>query len=111
MLRALILLFFRLIDCLLPPDKRIDFGKKTFQPTTNPAFAAARERERIGIFLQKCSQYGIPDPNTFQTDYLYEKSNLVQVCTCIRALGIEVIKSKLFDTLIVLLKRSQYIYF
>ena len=85
-----ILFLFRLIDSLLPGDKKIDFSKKTFQPTTNAAFTAARERERIGIFLQKCHQYGIPDTNTFQTDYLYERQNLVQVCTCIRALGIEV---------------------
>lgn len=82
-------LLCKLIDCLLPGDKKIDFSKKTFQATTNAAFAAARERERIGIFLQKCHEYGIPDTNTFQTDYLYERQNLVQVCTCIRAVGIE----------------------
>lgn len=82
-------LLCRLIDCVLPPDKKIDFSKKTFLPTTNSAFAAARERERIGIFLQKCQEYGIPDTTTFQTDYLYERTNLVQVCTCIRAIGIE----------------------
>lgn len=50
----------------------------------------ARERERIGIFLLKAQEYGVPDSNLFQTDYLYERTNLVQVCTCIRALGIEV---------------------
>lgn len=50
----------------------------------------ARERERIGIFLQKASEYGVPNTNLFQTDYLYERTNLVQVCTCIRAIGIEV---------------------
>jgi hypothetical protein len=53
----------------------------------------ARERERIGIFLLKAQEYGVPDTNLFQTDYLYERTNLVQVCTCIRAIGIEVMYS------------------
>ena len=58
--------------------------------TQNQAFAMARERERIGIFLAKTLEFGVPDTNLFQTDYLYERTNLVQVCTCIRAIGIEV---------------------
>lgn len=82
-------IYFRLIDTLLPEGKKIDFSKKTFQHTTNPAFAMARERERIGIFLQKAGEFGVPNTNLFQTDYLYERTNLVQVCTCIRAIGIE----------------------
>jgi len=69
---------------------KLDFSKKSFQVTQNQAFTMARERERIGIFLNKANAYGIPESNLFQTDYLYERTNLVQVCTCIRALGIEV---------------------
>lgn len=84
------MLLCRLVDVLLPEDKKIDFSKKTFQMTTNQAFTMARERERIGIFLQKAAELGVPDTNLFQTDYLYERTNLVQVCTTIRALGIEV---------------------
>lgn len=83
------MLLCKLIDALLPEGKKIDFSKKTFQETKNQAFAMARERERIGIFLNKAQEYGVPDTNLFQTDYLYERTNLVQVCTCIRALGIE----------------------
>lgn len=83
-------LSFRLINELLPYEEKLDFSKKTFQPTSNQAFTMARERERIGIFLNKVTQYGVPETNTFQTDYLYEKTNLVQVCTCIRSVGIEV---------------------
>ncbi|KAL3882824.1 hypothetical protein ACJMK2_029195 [Sinanodonta woodiana] len=79
----------RLINVLLPDDRRIDFSKKSFQPTNMPAFVAARERERIGIFLSKVDEYGVPNSASFQTDYLYERTNLVQVCTCIRSLGIE----------------------
>ncbi|KAL4233323.1 epithelial cell differentiation [Mactra antiquata] len=83
------MLLCKLINALLPDGQKLDFSKKTYQPTTNQAFSMARDRERIGIFLQKTQEYGVPDSNTFQTDYLYERTNLVQVCTCIRALGIE----------------------
>lgn len=82
-------LLCKLINCLLPDGQKLDFSKKSFQETQNQAFAIARDRERIGIFLQKAREYGIPDANIFQTDYLYERTNLVHVCTCIRALGIE----------------------
>ena len=91
--------FSRLIDAFLPPDKKIDFSKKTFQPTTTQAFAIARERERIGIFLSKTQEFGVPNTNIFQTDYLYEKTNLVHVCACIRAIGIEVSIGQLVLTL------------
>ncbi|KAL5009796.1 hypothetical protein ScPMuIL_012101 [Solemya velum] len=83
------MLLCKLINELLPYEDKLDFSKKTFQETNNQAFTMARERERIGIFLNKVMQYGVPESNTFQTDYLYEKTNLVQVCTCIRAVGIE----------------------
>jgi hypothetical protein len=36
---------------------KLDFRAKTFQPTANLAFEAARERERIDLFIQKvCPQ-------------------------------------------------------
>ncbi|XP_064595077.1 myophilin-like [Liolophura sinensis] len=79
----------KLVDALSPPDSKIDFNSKTFQPAKIPAFVAARERERIGLFLNKAMEIGVPEANLFQTDYLYEKTCLVQVCACIRALGIE----------------------
>ena len=81
---------FRLIDELLPPTGKLDFSKKAFQESKMQAFASAKERERIGIFLNKAMEFGVPESSTFQTDSLYEKTNMVQVCTCIRALGIEV---------------------
>ena len=79
------------MDALLLPQDKIDFNAKSFQETKLPAFQCARERERIGIFLRKAKDYGVSEANIFQTDYLYEKTNLVQVCNTIRALGIEVI--------------------
>lgn len=87
---TLCLYFHRLVDALSPPESKIDFNSKTFQPAKIPAFVAARERERIGVFLNKAMEIGVPEANLFQTDYLYEKTCLVQVCACIRALGIEV---------------------
>ena len=63
---------------------------KTFQETKLPAFQSARERERIGIFLKKAKDYGVSEANNFQTDNLYERTNSVQVCNTIRALGVEV---------------------
>ncbi|KAK3097766.1 hypothetical protein FSP39_013008 [Pinctada imbricata] len=83
------LILCKLIDDLLPTGLKLDFTRKAFQETKMQAFASARERERIAIFLNKAMEYGVPESCTFQTDYLYEKTNLVQVCTCIRALGIE----------------------
>ncbi|KAH3724236.1 hypothetical protein DPMN_050050, partial [Dreissena polymorpha] len=82
-------LLCKLIHTLLPEGHGIDFSKKTFQQTKNLAFELARERERIGMFLNKAQEYGVPVTNLFQTEYLYERTNLVQVCTCIRAIGIE----------------------
>ncbi|XP_052810535.1 myophilin-like [Mya arenaria] len=82
-------LLCRLIDAVLPEGQKIDFSKKSFQESKNQAFTMARERERIAIFINKCQEYGVPPSNLFQTDSLYERTNLVQVCTCIRALGIE----------------------
>ncbi|XP_063404141.1 myophilin-like [Mytilus trossulus] len=79
----------RLIDALLLPQDKIDFNSKSFQETKLPAFQSARERERIGIFLNKAKAYGVSEANIFQTDNLYERTNLVQVCNTIRALGIE----------------------
>ncbi|XP_069139505.1 myophilin-like isoform X2 [Argopecten irradians] len=79
----------RFIDTVLPQDRKLDFSVKAFQPTNTVAFASARARERIGIFLEKVREYGISGTSSFQTDYLYERTNLVQVCTCIRAIGIE----------------------
>lgn len=79
----------KLVDALLLPQDKIDFNAKSFQETKLPAFQSARERERIGIFLKKAKDYGVSESNIFQTDNLYEKTNLVQVCNAIRALGIE----------------------
>ncbi|XP_021348163.1 myophilin-like isoform X2 [Mizuhopecten yessoensis] len=79
----------RFMDTLMPDDRKLDFSTKAFQPTNTVAFASARSRERIGIFLEKVREYGITCTSSFQTDYLYEKTNLVQVCTCIRAIGIQ----------------------
>ncbi|KAK6985580.1 myophilin-like isoform X1 [Biomphalaria glabrata] len=43
----------------------------------------------IELFVYKCQEFGVAENNTFQTDSLYERTNLSQVCAAIRALGIE----------------------
>ncbi|XP_041352596.1 myophilin-like isoform X2 [Gigantopelta aegis] len=77
------------INVCLPDSMKMNFQSKTFNPNCSEAFRAARERERIELFVLKCQQYGIPEANLFQTDCLYERTNLWQVCATIRALGTE----------------------
>ncbi|KAK6985579.1 myophilin-like isoform X2 [Biomphalaria glabrata] len=46
-------------------------------------------RFRIELFCQKIQEFGVPENMSFQTDSLYEKTNLPQVCAAIRNFGIE----------------------
>ncbi|XP_074657304.1 myophilin-like [Tubulanus polymorphus] len=77
----------KLINVLMPG--KVNFESKMFQNVTLAAFQQARERERVATFLNACRDYGVPNAYLFQTDALYERTNLVQVLICIRALGME----------------------
>lgn len=79
-----------LVNTFLPDELKLDFKSRTFQSTNNLAFEAARERERIELFIIKAQELGVPEQDTFQTDCLYERTNLPKVCACIRSLGTEV---------------------
>eukprot|EP00106_Octopus_bimaculoides_P014804 XP_014782246.1 PREDICTED: uncharacterized protein LOC106877747 [Octopus bimaculoides] len=80
----------RAVNLALPPEERLDLSKRTFQPTDSETFRTARERERIEIFLDKCLDVGLLDTMIFQIDCLYERTNLSQVMSTIRSLGIEI---------------------
>ncbi|CAG5121915.1 unnamed protein product, partial [Candidula unifasciata] len=43
----------------------------------------------IELFCQKIQDFGVPENMSFQTDSLYEKTNLPQVVAAIRNFGIE----------------------
>lgn len=67
----------------------VSFTAKAWQPSSNPAFEVSRQRERIGLFLKFAAEYGVSNACLFQTDQLYEKTNLCQVLICISQLGTE----------------------
>ncbi|KAL8595095.1 hypothetical protein ACOMHN_019133 [Nucella lapillus] len=79
-----------LVNAFLPDDMKLDFRSKTFQLSKNLAFEAARERERLELFINKIQEFGVHEQDTFQTDCLYEKTNLNKVIGCIRVFGMEV---------------------
>jgi hypothetical protein len=67
-----------------------DLKAKTWQAATNQAFEMNRARERIGVFINFCkTEMHVVDAELFQTDQLYEQTNVTQVVQCIFALGIE----------------------
>ncbi|KAL3320100.1 Transgelin [Cichlidogyrus casuarinus] len=62
---------------------------KTWQVSDKAIFETSRQRERIGLFLQFAQRIGVPSAYLFQTDQLYERTNLSQVCICLCQLGVE----------------------
>lgn len=54
-----------------------------------PIFETNRQRERIGAFINFCQEMGVGSASVFQTDQLYEQTNLPQVVICISQLGVE----------------------
>ncbi|CAL1533639.1 unnamed protein product [Lymnaea stagnalis] len=83
------LLLVKLVNAIVPDDLQINTRTQTFKKSNNDAFESAKERARIELFVYKCQEFGVAENNTFQTDSLYERTNLSQVCAAIRALGIE----------------------
>ncbi|KAH9489652.1 hypothetical protein Btru_045578 [Bulinus truncatus] len=82
-------LLCKLVNAIVPDDIQINMKTQTFKKSNNDAFESAKERARIELFVYKCQEFGVQENNTFQTDSLYERTNLSQVCAAIRALGIE----------------------
>src|SRR6218665_2674003 len=80
----------RLMDSLFPG--KINWNDKMFQTPKIEAMRTMRERERIAQFSKMVQEFGVTDTYTFPTESLHEKGaiNLAQVCSFIRALGIEV---------------------
>jgi len=80
----------KLIDKLMD-SSAINWKEKTFQPCGIPAMRTMRERERIAMFNKLVQEFGVDNTSTFPTESLHEIGalNLAQVCSCIRAVGIE----------------------
>lgn len=62
---------------------------KAWTVSDKAIFETNRQRERIGLFLGFCSKFGLKSAFEFQTDQLFEQTNLNQVIVCISQLGIE----------------------
>jgi len=76
-----------LITCL--DDKAFNSSsKKAWEVSGSPVFETARQRERIGIFLNWVTKYGVVTSCSFQTEQLYEETDLSQVVTCLTHLGV-----------------------
>ncbi|XP_013070232.2 myophilin-like isoform X1 [Biomphalaria glabrata] len=83
------ILLCKLVNAIVPDDIQINMKSQTFKKSNNDAFESAKERARIELFCQKIQEFGVPENMSFQTDSLYEKTNLPQVCAAIRNFGIE----------------------
>ncbi|VEL08516.1 unnamed protein product [Protopolystoma xenopodis] len=62
---------------------------KAWTVAVNPVFEATKQRERIGLFLNFARAYGVSSACLFQTDQLYESTDLAQVIICLASLGSE----------------------
>uniref|UniRef100_A0A0B7B7K9 Calponin-homology (CH) domain-containing protein n=1 Tax=Arion vulgaris TaxID=1028688 RepID=A0A0B7B7K9_9EUPU len=82
-------LLTKLVNAIVPDDMQINTKTLTYKKSNNDAFEMARERARIELFCQHIQAYGVPENMSFQTDSLYEKTNLPQVVVAIRNFGIE----------------------
>ncbi|BFZ10271.1 hypothetical protein BsWGS_13310 [Bradybaena similaris] len=83
------MLLTRLVNAIVPDGMQVNTKTLTYKKSTNDAFEMARERARIELFCQKMQEFGVPENMSFQTDSLYEKTNLPQVLAAIRNFGIE----------------------
>lgn len=78
-----------LIGCLKPADAKSRLSVKTWTVSDKKIFETNRQRERIGAFLLFCNEMGVGSASVFQTDQLYEQTNLPQVVICLSQLGVE----------------------
>ncbi|VDM34202.1 unnamed protein product [Hydatigera taeniaeformis] len=77
-----------LMACL-KPDEISRFGANMWKVSDKPIFETNRQRERIGAFINFCQEMGVGSASAFQTDQLYEMTNLPQVVICLSQLGVE----------------------
>ncbi|GAA49595.1 myophilin [Clonorchis sinensis] len=82
-------LAFGYIIVCLDPSRLHTSNKNTWRVSDKPVFEMARQRERIGLFLDFLSAFGVRGTSQFQTDQLYEKTGVAQVVTALRQLGLE----------------------
>ncbi|KAL5962841.1 Transgelin [Taenia solium] len=73
----------------LKPDEISRFGANMWKVSDKPIFETNRQRERIGAFINFCQEMGVGSASAFQTDQLYEMTNLPQVVICLSQLGVE----------------------
>ncbi|VDD76100.1 unnamed protein product [Mesocestoides corti] len=78
-----------IIGCLKPDEVTQRLGKTLWKVSDKPMFETSRQRERIGAFLHFCQEMGVGSASCFQTDQLYEQTNLPQVIICLSQLGVE----------------------
>ncbi|KAL5962840.1 Transgelin [Taenia solium] len=78
-----------LIGCLKPSEASQRLGKTMWKVSDKPIFETNRQRERIGAFINFCQEMGVGSASAFQTDQLYEMTNLPQVVICLSQLGVE----------------------
>ena len=78
-----------LIGCLKQNDAPKKLAANMWKISDKPIFETSRQRERIGAFINFCQEMGVGSASTFQTDQLYEQTNLPQVVICLSQLGVE----------------------
>ncbi|CUT98905.1 calponin [Echinococcus multilocularis] len=77
-----------LMACL-KSDGVSSLGVNMWKVSEKPIFETNRQRERIGAFINFCQEMGVGSASAFQTDQLYEMTNLPQVVICLSQLGVE----------------------
>ena len=78
-----------LIGCLKPDEAARRLSATMWKISDKPIFETNRQRERIGAFINFCQEMGVGSASAFQTDQLYEQTNLPQVVICLSQLGVE----------------------
>ena len=78
-----------LMGCLKPDEAAKRLSANMWKVSDKPIFETNRQRERIGAFINFCQEMGVGSASVFQTDQLYEQTNLPQVVICLSQLGVE----------------------
>ncbi|TPP58725.1 Myophilin [Fasciola gigantica] len=78
-----------IIACLDPKSVAQMQKIQTWQISDKPIFETNRCRDRIGLFLRFTTSFGVDSVFQFQTDQLYENTNLTQVVVCLTHVGVE----------------------
>ncbi|KAA0200814.1 Transgelin [Fasciolopsis buskii] len=78
-----------IMACLDPSSVAQMQKVQTWQVSDKPVFETNRRRDRIGLFLRFSASFGVDSVFQFQTDQLYENTNLTQVVVCLTHVGME----------------------